>query len=285
MYKKLLMSAVVGAVLSSQATADVLQWNDGFAYDGAGGEENVISFDELDLNSDVGGVIQTDSDNSGDITGTESFVEFGGTNAVAFNLGGVQDTTTALNLNAFGIDGYMLWFDYNIAGSATGTDLGGGLLDIDVDFSSGSATLSLDNSVSDAVQSNDVALLSYSLTSGHCDLSTTIGVGGAVSLVQGTTGACNLQMEVTALTSGYFFDSLGNDLFLLEDPFFATMDITVEDLIGLNFFYAEAGDSQEFNIRHDGNQDFRLPVPEPTSIALLGLGLLGLGYSRKKAVK
>ncbi len=80
-------------------------------------------------------------------------------------------------------------------------------------------------------------------------------------------------------TTTFSLTAAGSQYFIAPTPFF---DLSLQSG-NFNGFEPIAGQSQE--ISGVANAIFQNSVPEPTSIALLGLGLLGLGMCRQKQAK
>lgn len=143
------------------------------------------------------------------------------------------------------------------------------------------------------------------VSSGVTPIATFNLLAGSANLAAGTVlpnGAVSFIFQATSMSSGYFFDSAMNDLAgVVSSPggvvmgFGTTNVIPLTDtvapaLIGL---YNTAFDPDQVgpvvpngttDLHLSNNGQFRLQVPEPGSLALVGLSLIGLaGLRRRKA--
>ena len=283
MNKKVIGLVVSGLLLSAQAQAGTLTFDQSTA-----GSTGSIVFDGLDLSTSVGTVTQTDTDASGDVTGSDSFVELGDTISVNWLLG------TGIVPSTLGTD-YEIWLDYSLNGEAEGLPGNFGGLDIGVDFATGMGTLYID-SVVDGIMDTSTSLgsLTYK-NSQDIDCIVNGGVNNDGEFIV-NTGGCNFNWDFVA-TAG-FFDYDGEDLATVGQtaPVRINMDVTVEAFDGLFFSYAaqeqyladngmasDGADQQVFGIEHDANVSFS--VPEPTTLASLGLGLLAMGFGARRKSK
>ncbi len=151
-------------------------------------------------------------------------------------------------------------------------------------FSGGTATLHADttvNGVLDAGTATKVA--DFTMAGGDCK-------------IFDNGGFCNITLEF-APVAGYFnLDGVDVATHIAQGAgAWANLVVTVQELVGLfpsyaaqeaflvaNSLSSDGADTQKFQIKHDGNMT--ISVPEPTSLAILGLGLLGFaGVRRRKA--
>ena len=140
--------------------------------------------------------------------------------------------------------------------------------------------------------SASVAIGKFQLVSGEgALLNTSLVPNGALSLV----------FRATEIEAGYFFRdiSLTDDLYdnVSDGLFFGFVSVnaskrangfispTVSTLYNNTFSDTAAGNDQVQNLWIGNNGQFRLQVPEPGSLALLGLGLAGLGVLRRRHQK
>jgi hypothetical protein len=186
--------------------------------------------------------------------------------------GTVFGTDTGLNINA----GYGLYSVINIDGnviSNDGTTVTTGnwtgdfnlFLDVERDTNSFAETAIAGigaTSFSAAELDDDVELLSG-----------LIGTGGSVG--NATAGGFSLYSDNFSLSSA------GEAFFIEPDPFYSMLisDGDLEDFFSQISFGPDAiGDIQTF----DGEASVVFNVPEPSAIALIGLGLFALGFRARK---
>jgi hypothetical protein len=243
-----------------------------------------ITFDLIDFLPETTSVSQTDTSGDGTILGPDAFIEWGSTSVVGFTLDDVAQPyyNTAFDGTAVPSD-MVLYFDYNVTGTASQT----GPTSTVVNFTAlPSAELYLwwdadgDNGTGSEGREERVSLATFALNGGGCLLNTSVNGGTGDVSITGQS-ACDIYMEGTFAAGNFFSNSNGQDLSSLIELPRIDYDATVQQLLGLNVFYDAPGGTQDFQIRHDANMS--ISVPEPTSVAILGLGLLGLAGMRRKA--
>lgn len=242
-----------------------------------------ITFDLIDFLPETANVTQTD-DGNGNLTGNDAFAEFGSTSVVSFTLNnvGVPYFNTSFD-NTPGFESNMvLFFDYNIEGTASNN----GTTETVVNFTNVvNAELYLywdadnNNATGTAGRETRVSLANFMLNQGSCNIESSVDGGtGAVS-VNSQNSSCGLNLNGN-FAAGNFYSAWGQDLSTLVSPITVDYTATVQRFNDLNFFYDNTG-VQDFTIDHDANMSIN--VPEPTTIAILGLGLLGLAGTRRRS--
>ncbi|SEL80109.1 PEP-CTERM protein-sorting domain-containing protein [Colwellia chukchiensis] len=280
--KNSLIALALVAGVSTSATASEIDFM-GSQYGGFD-----VTFDLIDFLAETATVTQTDSNNDGTIVGPDFFDEFGSTSVVALTLNNASQFYSNTTFDGSPLESDMvLYFDYNVQGTATQS----GPNDTDVNFTAlPSAELYLywdqfgvDGNLDGFGGTNDretkVSLATFTLNGGSCLLDTVVDAGTGDVSINGPS-SCEISMTGN-FTAGNFFTSWGADLSTLTNPIGIDYAATVQNLNGLNFNYAAAGGQQVFNVDHDGNM--AINVPEPTTLAILGLGLLGFAGTRRRS--
>lgn len=240
--KKLLLAGLFAVSASMSVSATVVDFNDSAFNNGLYADG--VTFDNYDLAIGVGVVTQVGS----------NFIETGTLAITNFNLG-----LSPVFPNGFpSFKGYELLMDYTLGGTA-------GFVapnQIAVTFNSGTAALYADTTI-DGSTVGATLLGNLTVSSGVCNVFTN------------GPGSCGLRMGFTPVSG--FFSMSGVDLVTHQAAgagIWFDFIMTVQDVVGLNFI------GNPFNVNHDGNVS--ISVPEPTSIAILGLGLLGFAGTRRR---
>lgn len=255
MKKSLVALTLLAGMTGMNANATLINFDDS-TFGGTG-----VQFDQIDWAPDSASVKQKDT-GDGAITATpDLFTEFGQTMMVAL--------TSSSGFVSGGVLPYQLFIDYTFGGTVNGTVVIGLGNALSVLFNTGTVDLYVDTNLTAGRQAaSSTKVGTFSLSSGDC-------------LVKQSNkkGSCDINLRFTA-TPGYF--KVGGTDVAVYGPVnsYSNLTVTVQGITGLNNIYPGGANSvQNFTISHDGNQTFT--ISEPATVAALGLGLLGLGFSRR----